>query len=156
MPDDQAAAVIHGAPERNPVTGTSDSREPTTVLIVDDQALLRNSLRSFLQHAFPDCIFLEAADGASAIEACGTHRPKLILMDVCLPDANGIELTTRVKTLLPDARVIVMSYKSGKAYVKRALAAGGWAYICKDRLVTGLIPMITEAICREPGDEAGG
>ncbi len=121
-----------------------------TVLIVDDQELLRKSLRSFLQNAFPDFNLLEAADGASAIEACSTHRPQLILMDVCLPDANGIELTTRVKSLLPDARVIVMSYKFGEAYAKRALAAGGWAYICKDRLVTGLIPMITEAIGREP------
>ena len=116
---------------------------------------MREILRNFLQDAFPDFIFLEAADGAGAIEACGAHRPRLILMDVCLPDANGIELTTRVKTLLSDARVIVMSYKFGEAYVKRALAAGGWAYICKDRLVTGLIPMITEAICREPGHKRG-
>jgi two-component system response regulator DegU len=121
-----------------------------TVLIVDDQALLRNILRNFLRNSFPDFIFLEAADGASAIEACSTHRPRLILMDVCLPDANGIELTTRVKTLLPDARVIVMSYKSGEAYANRALAAGGWAYICKDRLPTDLIPMVADAIGRDP------
>lgn len=132
------------------MTGSRDSKEPTTVLIVEDQALMRNILRNFLQDAFPDFNFLEAADGASAVEACGTHRPRLVLMDVCLPDANGIELTTRVKTLLPDARVIVMSYKSGEAYVKRALAAGGRAYICKDHLATDLIPMVADAIGRDP------
>jgi two-component system response regulator DegU len=150
MHKEQAAAVTRGAPKRVPVTGARDSKGPVTVLIVDDQALLRNILRNFLQDAFPDFMFLEAADGASAIEACSTHRPRLILMDVCLPDANGIELTTRVKTLLPDARVIVMSYKSGEAYVNRALAAGGWAYICKDRLPTDLIPMVADAIGRDP------
>ncbi|MDP2240848.1 MAG: response regulator transcription factor [Burkholderiales bacterium] len=120
------------------------------VLIVDDQELLRKSLRSFLQNAFPDFNLLEAADGASAIEACSTHRPQLILMDVCLPDANGIELITRVKSLLPDVRVIFISYKCGEAYVKRALAAGGWAYLCKDRLVTGLIPLVADATGRDP------
>lgn len=120
------------------------------MLIVEDQPLMRNILRNFLQDAFPDFIFLEAADGAGAIEVCGTHRPQLILMDVCLPDADGIELTTRVKALLPDARVIVMSYKSGEAYVKRALAAGGWAYICKDRLPTDLVPLVADAIGRDP------
>ena len=120
------------------------------MLIVEDQPLMRNILRNFLQDAFPDFIFLEAADGAGAIEVCSTHRPQLILMDVCLPDANGIELTTRVKSLLPDARVIVMSYKSGEAYVKRALEAGGWAYICKDHLATDLVPMVADAIGRDP------
>lgn len=132
------------------MTGTRNSKEPTTVLIVEDQAQMRDSLRNFLRNSFPDFIFLEAADGAGAIEACSTHRPQLILMDVCLPDANGIELTMRVKSLLPDARVIVMSYKSGEAYVKRALEAGGWAYICKDRLPTDLVPMVADAIGRDP------
>jgi len=130
--------------------GSTDNKEPTTVLIVEDQALMRNILRNFLQDAFPDFIFLEAADGAGAFEACSTRRPQLILMDVCLPDANGIELTTRVKSLLPDAQVIVMSYKSGEAYVKRALAAGGRAYICKDHLATDLVPMGADAIGRDP------
>lgn len=130
--------------------GSADNKEPTTVLIVEDQALMRHTLRHFLQDAFPDFVFLEAADGASAIEACGTHRPQLILMDVCLPDANGIELITRVKSLLPDVRVIFVSYKCGEAYVKRALAAGGWAYLCKDRLVTGLIPLVADATGRDP------
>lgn len=132
------------------MTGSGDGKEPTTVLIVEDQALLRNSLCNFLQGAFPDVIFLEAADGAGAIAACNTHRPRLILMDVCLPDANGIELTRRVKTLLPDTQVIVMSYKSGETYVNRALAAGARAYICKDHLTTDLIPMVADAIGRDP------
>lgn len=128
------------------MTGSADNRQPTTVLIVEDQALMREILRNFLQDAFPDFIFLEAADGVGAIEACSTRRPRLILMDVCLPDANGIELTTQVQALLPDVQVIVMSYKSGEVYTQRALAAGGWAYICKDHLATDLVPMVKDAI----------
>ena len=143
---EQAAAVLRGALERNAMTGGTDNREPTTVLIVEDQALMREILRNFLQNSFPDFIFLEAADGAGAIKACSTHRPQLILMDVCLPDANGMELTTRGKALLPDARVIVMSYKSGEIYTQRALAAGGQAYICKDHLATDLVPMVNAPI----------
>jgi len=126
-----------------------------TVLIVEDHAPMRQALGEFSRNAFPDCEFLEAADGVSAMEACNAYRPNLVLMDVCLPDADGIELTARLKTLHPETQVIVVSYSSGEVYVQRALAAGARAYILKDHFVTDLIPAMAAAIGVAPAMNTG-
>ena len=133
----------------------TDSRDRKTVLIVEDQALMRRTLRDFLQDAFPDCEFREAADGARALEACATHRPDLVLMDKCLPDADGIELTSRLKILYPDIQVIVVSHRSGEDYVRHALAAGARAYVVKDHLATELIPAMAAALGLAPAMRRG-
>ena len=126
-----------------------------TVLIVDDHPLLRQLMREFLQSAFPGCSLREAADGAGALEACQSHRPHLVLMDIGLPDANGIELTARLRSLYPEIRVIVVSQKSGDAYVQQALAAGARAYVSKDHILTDLIPAVAAAIGVLPATDMG-
>ena len=128
------------------MTDSADIGRQTTVLIVEDHSPLRQILRDFLQSAFPSCNFREAADGASEVEACNAYRPNLVLMDVCLPYADGIELTARLKTLYPEMQVIVVSHRSGEVYVQRALAAGARAYVCKDHIVTDLIPAVAAAM----------
>ena len=112
-------------------------------------------MREFLQNAFPDCSFLEAADGAGVLEACKACRPQLVLMDICLPDANGIELTARLGTLYPGIQVIVVSHMSGEAYVQQALVAGARAYVSKDHMVTDLVPAAATAIGISPAADTG-
>jgi two-component system NarL family response regulator len=124
----------------------STARRHTTVLIVEDQALMRETLRGFLQFAFPGCSFLEADDGASALDVCKILQPDLVLMDKCLPDADGIELTSRLRMIYPGIQVIVISQRSGEIYVQRALAAGARAYMIKDSLAAELIPAVAAAI----------
>ncbi len=137
------------------MTERADIGRQKTVLVVDDHSPLRQIMRDFLQSAFPDCDFREAADGASALEACNAYRPNLVLMDVCLPDTDGIELTARLKTLYPETQVIVVSYSSGEVYVQRALSAGARAYVCKDHIVTDLIPAVATAIGVVPATDTG-
>ena len=137
------------------MTDGNGTRVQATVLIVEDQALMRQSLRDFLQSAFPDCNLQVAADGASALEACRAYRPNLVLMDKCLPDADGIELTARLKILYPGIQVIVVSYRSGEIYVQRALAAGARAYLLKENLATDLIPAVAAAIGVAPATDTG-
>ena len=137
------------------MTDKADIGGQKTVLIVEDQALMRQTLRDFLQDAFPDCNFREAADGAGALEACNAYRPVLVLMDKCLPDADGIELTARLKSLYPGIQVIVVSHRSGEVYVKHALAAGARAYLVKDNLATDLIPAVAAAIGVAPATDTG-
>lgn len=122
------------------------ARGHATVLIVEDQALMRAALRGFMQIAFSNCRFVEADDGASALESCAAGQPDLVLMDKCLPDADGIELTSRLRMIYPGIQVIVMSQHSGEIYVQRALAAGARAYLVKDCLTAELIPAVTVAI----------
>jgi DNA-binding NarL/FixJ family response regulator len=133
----------------------ADMASQKTVLIVEDQALLRRTMRELLQDAFPDCNFLEAADGASALENCNAYRPILVLMDKCLPDADGINLTARLLSLYPGIQVIVVSYRSGEIYVQRALAAGARAYLVKNNLTTDLIPAVAAAIGIPPATDRG-
>jgi DNA-binding NarL/FixJ family response regulator len=137
------------------MTDRGDIGGQKTVLIVEDQVLMRQTLRDFLQGAFPSCNFREAADGAGALDACKTYVPTLVLMDKCLPDADGIELTARLKSLYPGIQVIVVSHRSGEVYVKRALAAGARAYVVKDDLLTDLIPAVAAAIGIAPAADTG-
>jgi len=116
------------------------------MLIVEDQDYMRRMLREFLQAAFPDKDIHEAGDGSSALALCFEHRPPVVLMDIGLPDANGIELTAQIKTMLPDTAVIIVSNHSGSAYTERAKAAGAFAYINKEAVHGELLPAVTAAL----------
>ena len=124
--------------------------ERITILVVEDQDFMRRALRDYLQSAYPDAAIIEAADGARALELCRSRSPQLVLMDVGLPDANGIELTAQVKEMLPETAVIIVSQHAGDAYVERARAAGAFAYITKDKVYRELLPTVGRALGRAP------
>jgi DNA-binding NarL/FixJ family response regulator len=127
-------------------------RKQTTLLVVEDHASTRALVRDYLRAAFPECSILEAENGARAREICADSRPQLVLMDVCLPDANGIELTQNLKMSGSDVTVIVISYLNGAAYRDAARAAGAIAYVVKDRLPAELIPTVAAALGIAPVD----
>ncbi|MBE0623236.1 MAG: response regulator transcription factor [Burkholderiales bacterium] len=113
---------------------------------MEDDAGMRRALAEFVQCGFPQSVVLQAADGAQALEACHRGCPQLVLMDVALPDANGIELIPRIRATLPATRIIVVSQHTAEAYVERARAAGACAYIAKDRVFHELLPAIDRAL----------
>ena len=113
----------------------------TDILIVEDQDNMRALLREYLQFAFPGSTVLEAANGHSALELAHGRRPRLVVMDVNLPDANGIELTTLIRAALPDTEVIVVSQFDGQAYIDHAAVAGAFAYVIKERIHAELLPL---------------
>jgi len=119
------------------------------MLIVEDQDFMRQSLRDYLQSAYPEAAILEAADGAQALALCHSRAPRLVLMDVQLPDANGIDLTAQIKQILPDTAIIMVSQHAGSAYVDRARAAGACAYITKDKVYRQLLPTVGSALERK-------
>jgi len=116
----------------------------TVVMIVEDQAPMRAALRDFLTLTFPAWRVLEAADGVTAMSVFAEHRPPLVLMDVCLPDSSGIELTRRIKAIAPETAMVVMSIQNGTHIVEQALAAGAAVFISKDRIFTELAPLIAK------------
>jgi DNA-binding NarL/FixJ family response regulator len=120
--------------------------EKAKMLIVEDQDFMRRVLREFLQSAFPDKNIMEADNGRSALALCRERRPRVVLMDVGLPDANGIELTALVKQMLPDTAVIIVSTHTDSAYTERAQAAGAFAYVAKDAVHQDLLPAIRAAL----------
>ena len=117
-----------------------------SLLIVEDQESMRASLRAFVASAFPSVHVLDSSTGAQALKTCINARPQLVLMDIRLPDANGIELTRQMRALSPAPAVIVVSFLKGQQYVDRARAAGACQYIWKGSLDTELLPAITWAL----------
>lgn len=130
--------------------------ERIAILIVEDQDFMRRALRDYLQSAYPNAAIIEAADGARALKLCRSRSPQLVLMDVGLPDVNGIDLTAQVKKMLPETAVIIVSQHAGQAYVERAHAAGAFAYITKDKVYRELLPTVGRALGRAPSGSGHG
>lgn len=116
------------------------------VLIVEDHAAMRAGLSVLLQTAFPGCRILEADNSARALAICFEQQPRLVLMDVCLPDANGIEFTGRLLKLFRDTGVIIVSNLNAQVYFEQARAAGALGYIVKDKLSDELIPAVARVL----------
>ena len=113
---------------------------------------MRARLRAYLELILPSCRVVESWSGSQALELCASERPELVLVDIGLPDTNGIALTARLRTLSPAPVVIVISYHDGKDYAARARAAGAFTYLVKNRLASDLAPAIARAlgIARRP------
>ena len=102
------------------------------VLIVDDHAVVRQGLRTFLG-MLPDIqIVGEAASGAEAVEAAGKAGPDVILMDLVMPVMDGVEATRRIRAANPDAKVIVLTSFAEDDKIFPAIRAGAAGYLLKD------------------------
>jgi DNA-binding NarL/FixJ family response regulator len=102
------------------------------VLIADDHAMVRQSLAQALQGEPGIEIAGEAPNGAAAVELAGRLRPDVVLMDVVMPQVDGIEATRRIARDHPEIRVIGLSVHDSMAYAARMLEAGACAYLLKD------------------------
>ncbi len=104
----------------------------TTVLIADDHQIFRDGLRSLLQGK-PDFEVLgEASDGQTTVSLTRELRPDVVIMDVVMPQMNGIEATQQITADSPAVKVLALSMYSDKRLVKRMLDAGASGYLLKD------------------------
>ena len=101
------------------------------VLIVDDQALVRRGFRMILAAAGIDVVG-EAADGDEAVAAARELRPDVVLMDIRMPNVDGLEATRRILRLQPECRVVMLTTFDLDRYVYSALAAGASGFLLKD------------------------
>ena len=104
----------------------------TTVLLVDDQALVRAGFRLILESQPDLTVVAEAADGLEALRAADQHRPDVVLMDIRMPGLDGIEATRRLVDALPGSRVLVLTTFDLDEHVYDALAAGASGFLLKD------------------------
>lgn len=116
------------------------------VLIVEDHAPMREALRACIEHAFPGLSIVEAPDRATALKGVEAHRPSLVLMDINLPDANGLDLTREILNLWPTAFVAAISVDASADLSARARAAGAVEFISKDKLFHSLVPLVGAAV----------
>jgi DNA-binding NarL/FixJ family response regulator len=101
------------------------------VVIADDQALMRTGFRMILEAAGVDVIG-EAADGAAAVSMVRKLRPDVVLMDIRMPDMDGLQATRRIIAEIPDCRVLILTTFDLDRYVYAALAAGASGFLLKD------------------------
>ena len=123
---------------------TSDLRL-IRILTVDDHPLLRQGIATLVNAESDMKLVAEASNGQEAIEQFRMHRPDITLMDLQMPDLNGIEAISRIRSEFPDARIIVLTTYTGDVQVLRALKAGARGYILKRQLHRELLDSIRAA-----------
>jgi DNA-binding NarL/FixJ family response regulator len=102
------------------------------VVIADDHRVVRVGLEQLLQ-TFDDVEFLGAgAGGEEAVALCTEHRPDVLLLDLSMPDVDGIEVTKRLREASPDTKVVVFTSFSDRERIVQALDAGAVGYLLKD------------------------
>src|SRR3712207_1584966 len=112
------------------------------IMITDDHALVRDGLRSMLEDEPGLEVVGEAANGREALELCRSLKPNLVLMDVRMPEMDGLEATRAIKQELPSISVLMVTMHENPDYLLAALSAGAAGYVIKgaseDRLVNAI------------------
>ena len=128
------------------------------VLLVDDDPLVRAGLAMIIATATDMQVVGEAGDGEEAIDEVRTHRPDVVLMDIRMPNLDGIRATALVRTLPPPPEVLVLTTIAADAYVLDALRAGASGFLLKDtppaeivaavRQVADGVPSLSPSVAR--------
>jgi DNA-binding NarL/FixJ family response regulator len=101
------------------------------VLIADDHPLIRSGIRALLENARDIEIVAEAENGAEALKLAAEYKPDVVLMDIKMPELDGLEVTARMHEEFPEVRVIILSVHVEEEYVRRALRCGATGYLTK-------------------------
>src|SRR6266699_3387715 len=112
------------------------------ILTVDDHPLLRSGIAALLATQPDMSLVDEASNGREAIQQFRAHRPDITLMDLQMPDMNGLDAMIAIRSEFPDARIIVLTTYTGDVQVLRAMKAGARAYLIKILLDKELLQTI--------------
>jgi len=115
---------------------------PIRILAVDDHQLVRDGIAGFLAVQPDMTLVADAANGREAIQQFRTHRPDVTLMDLQMPEMNGIDALIAIRTEFHDAKIIVLTTYEGDAHILRALKAGAQGYLLKNTLHAELLQTI--------------
>ena len=106
--------------------------ESSRVILADDHALVRAGIRSLLEKMPSVTVVAEAGDGRSAIALVKKHRPTVVLMDIAMPELNGLGAVARITKDFREVKVIILSMHVNAEYVRQAFRAGASGYLLKD------------------------
>lgn len=119
------------------------------VLIVDDQTLFRTGLTSLLSGDERVDVVGQAADGAEAVKLAIKLKPDVVLMDLKMPNVDGIEGTRQIVETLPETKVLILSTFETDSQVIQALKAGASGYVLKDSSAAGIVSSIVAVMSGE-------
>jgi NarL family two-component system response regulator LiaR len=111
---------------------TKPVTKPVTVLLVDDHEVVRQGVRFFLETRPEFTVVGEADSGMAAVKMAEEHIPDVVLMDLVMPEMNGVEATRLVKDISPRSQIVVLTSYYDDEHIFPALQAGAISYILKD------------------------
>lgn len=121
---------------------------PIRLLVADDHGLLRAGLVALLNAETGMTVIGEADDEHSAVSLAVEKRPDVILMDISMPDSGGIEATRRIKQLVPETKILILTVHEDKGLMQEAIQAGATGYILKRAIKSELVNAI-HAVLRD-------
>ncbi len=116
------------------------------IVLVDDHKLLRDGLRNIIEQKSNMHIIGEASNGRDAIKLCSKLCPDVIVIDVAMPEMNGIEAAKQIHKNQPNIKIIGLSMHSGKQFIQGMFKAGAFGYLLKDGDADELITAITAVV----------
>jgi DNA-binding NarL/FixJ family response regulator len=119
-----------------------NATSPIRILSVDDHPMLREGIAAVLASEQDLLLVAEASNGREAVDQFRTHRPDVTLMDVQMPELNGIDAIVKIREEFPDARIIVLTTYTGDVQAARAFKAGASGYLLKNMVRKELIDTI--------------
>jgi len=115
---------------------------PIRILAVDDHPVVRDGIAGLVGIETDMTLVAQAANGREAIQQFRIHRPDVTLMDLQMPEMNGLDALIAIRTEFPDARVVVLTTYEGDVHILRALKAGAQGYLLKNTLHSELLQTI--------------
>src|SRR5579872_4936312 len=119
-----------------------DDMNPIRILLADDHTVMRNGLRLLLERQPNLTVVGEASDGRETERAAESVSPDVVVMDIAMPNLNGIEAARQITAARPQTAIVILSMHSDESYVIRALKAGARAYLLKDSAEGDLIAAV--------------
>src|SRR5690606_7061663 len=142
----EGTAAVAGAASEQPAARPAGARTPATALGVHDPARLRTGVANIIAQDPGLRVVAEAANGREAVEAFARHRPDITLLDLRMPEMEGVEAVRQIRQIDPHARVIVLTTYDTDDDIARALKAGAKAYVLKDISAEGLVACIRDVL----------
>jgi DNA-binding NarL/FixJ family response regulator len=112
------------------------------ILLADDHTVLRDGLRAMLERQPDMAVIGEAADGRECVRLAAEQSPDVVVMDIGMPNMNGIEATRRILADSPHIAVVILSMHQDESYILRSLKAGAKGYLLKDALRADVLEAI--------------
>ena len=120
------------------------------ILLADDHDIVRRGLKELLEEHVGWSVCAEASDGRAAVELALAHRPQIAVLDLSMPELNGLEATRRIRERLPDTEVLIFSMHESEELIRDVLAAGARGYLLKSDASRQLVPAVESLARHKP------
>jgi DNA-binding NarL/FixJ family response regulator len=112
--------------------GSVETNSKIEVYLVDDQAMIRASLRSFLNQREQFAVVGDSGDARKAVDEIGELRPDVVVLDITMPGLSGLDAIPLIRKAVPRVKIVMLTHHEGETYVEQALRAGAEGYLSKD------------------------